>query len=811
MAGQRSDGSARIARGYEGKSGKSAPASAPGNSAAKRNRGSSGQHGSSGGLGPGNPGDHLPTGDHLPATGPERASVANRALFDRIGLRQCTPRNPGPPDTGVKILDRVWAAPLVVGPLDAPARPGGEFAVVQAAGTAGLPAVISAFAERTFAELASATDAPLWLRTYAFADRDTARRLAGQAEDAGIGALLLAVGDRDDIRLRRVAAPVNLGWQGPVADVHALLGATADWSDVTGLRAVTGLPLLVAGVHGAADALRALESGADGIVVDALEALPEIARTVAGRCPLLLSGGVRRGADVLAALASGADAVFAGRPVLDGLRAGGRAGVTEALDGLVRELGEAMAFTGTGTAADIAPGLIRTAHRAPDAPRSAGTRTVALRKSELHASVRDPVLDTMTFLNEITSRYPDAISFAPGRPYDGFFDSEQIFSHLRRYLNHLAEQGSSPQDIRTAMYQYGPTAGQIREIIADSLRVDENIDVPAESVVVTVGAQEAMLLVLRALISGPDDVLLVSSPCYVGIAGAARLLDIPVTPVEERADGVSCADLEAVLRAEKARGRRPRAFYVVPDHSNPSGTTMGETARAELLDLAARHDILILEDSPYRLVSPGPPLPTLKSMDRAHAVVHLGSFSKTVFPGARVGFVIADQPVVDDRGRTGLLADELAKIKSMVTVNTSSLSQAAVAGTLLAAGGRVSELNAAASQYYGDAMRATLRELDTRLPSERRDALGVRWNEPTGGFFLTVHVPFRADNAALTRSAQDFGVIWTPMTYFHPGGGGLHGMRLSTSYLTPAQIAEGTARLVRFIEAEAEAASADVT
>ncbi|MET9549874.1 aminotransferase class I/II-fold pyridoxal phosphate-dependent enzyme [Streptomyces sp. NPDC006627] len=779
-----------------------------------------------------------PGSDSVPHNSPdERACAANRDAFDRIGLRQgrrggqgsarrertggeARRTSAGPPETTVKILGRSWPAPLVVGPLDAPARPGGELAVVRAAAAAGLPAVVSAFAERSFAELASAAaDAPPWLRTYAFQDRETARHLAGRAEDAGFGALLLALGDRDDVRARRVAAPADLGVRGPFDDVRTLLRARAEWSDVAWLRAATVLPLLVAGVRGPADAQRALDTGADGIVVTDLDALPEIAASVAGRCPVLLSGGVRHGADIVAALASGADAVFAGRPVLDGLRAGGRAGVTEALDGLVRELGDAMAFTGAATVTDLGPDVIRTGPRPADAPptRAAGR---PLRKTELHAAVSDPVLDTMTFLNEITTRYPEAISFAPGRPYDGFFDSEQIFTHLRRYLNHLEEQGSSPQQVRTAMYQYGPTAGQIREIIADSLRADENIDVPAESIVVTVGAQEAMLLVLRALMTGPDDVLLVSSPCYVGITGAARLLDVTVAAVEEREDGISCADLEAAIRTERARGRRPRAFYVVPDHSNPSGTTMGARARAELLELAARHGILVLEDSPYRLVSPGRPLPTLKSLDRTHTVVHLGSFSKTVFPGARVGFVIADQPVVDDTdgtdgagdtdrpggaARVGLLADELAKIKSMVTVNTSSLSQASVAGALLAAEGRVSEMNTAAAAYYGDAMRATLRELDRRLPPERREALGVRWNEPTGGFFLTLRVPFRADNAALIRSAQDFGVIWTPMTYFHPGGGGLHGIRLSTSYLTPAQIAEGTARLVRFIEAQSAA------
>jgi (S)-3,5-dihydroxyphenylglycine transaminase len=422
---------------------------------------------------------------------------------------------------------------------------------------------------------------------------------------------------------------------------------------------------------------------------------------------------------------------------------------------------------------------------------------------DLHASLSDPVLDTMNFLNEVTFRYPGAISFAPGRPYDGFFDTEQIFAYIRGYLDHLAGSGKSPGQIRDALFQYGPTAGRIRDLIAGSLRADENIDVPAESIVVTVGCQEAMFLVLRALIACPGDVLLVSSPCYVGITGAARLMDIEVVAVEEREDGFRCADLDAAVQAELARGRRPRALYVVPDHSNPAGSTMPVQTRRELLDLAARHDILIVEDSPYRMVSPGPHLPTLKSLDRQRRVVHLGSFSKTAFPGARVGFAVADQRVADSAGRTGLLADELAKIKSMVTVNTSPLSQAVIAGMLLACRGRISELNTETAAYYADAMRSTLRQLERSFPANQRAALGVRWNRPDGGFFLTMRVPFRADNAALARSAEEFGVIWTPMSYFYPHGGGDYCIRLSVSYLSQADITEGITRLARFIEAEA--------
>ncbi|MCW6009502.1 PLP-dependent aminotransferase family protein [Micromonospora sp. CPCC 205371] len=410
----------------------------------------------------------------------------------------------------------------------------------------------------------------------------------------------------------------------------------------------------------------------------------------------------------------------------------------------------------------------------------------------------------MNFLNEVASRHPRAISFAPGRPHDGFFATEEIFAHLRRYVEHLADEGSTPEQIRNALYQYGPAAGKIRELIARSLLLDEGIDVPAASIVVTVGAQEAMLLVVRALMADPADVLLVSSPCYMGITGAARLLDVDVVPVPERPDGLAPADVVDAVEAQVARGRRPRALYVIPDHANPSGVTMSLPARYALLDVAERHDILLIEDSPYRLVSPGEQVPTLKRLDTGRRVVHLGTFAKTIFPGARVGYVVADQPVDGgDAGAAGLLADGLAKIKSMVTVNTPTLTHAGVGGGVLGGGGRLGALNERPAEYYGESMRLMLEHLDRRLPPARRAELGVDWNRPGGGFFLAMSVPFLADNAALARSAEQFGVLWTPMSYFHPGGGGERALRLSTSYLTAAEIEEGTERLARFITAEA--------
>ncbi|MDI5971035.1 PLP-dependent aminotransferase family protein [Streptomyces sp. SL13] len=425
----------------------------------------------------------------------------------------------------------------------------------------------------------------------------------------------------------------------------------------------------------------------------------------------------------------------------------------------------------------------------------------ALTPLDLHGSLSDPLLDTMTFLNEVTTRYPDAISFAPGRPYEGFFEVDSVHTYLDTYLEHLAkDRGMPPERVRTELFQYGRTKGIVHELIARTLEADEDLRVDPEALVVTVGAQEGMLLVLRALFASPRDVLLVSSPCYVGITGAARLLDIAVEFVPEGPGGADPAALAAAATRLRAAGRRPRAFYVVPDFANPSGTSMATKDRHRLLATAAEHDLLVIEDDPYGFFGTDPlPRPTLKALDPDRLVVHLGSFAKTCFPGARLGYVVADQEVVHPDGRRGLLADELAKLKSMTTVNTPSLSQAVIGGMLLHHGFRLREANERSRRFYARNMATLLDCLDAAFPAAERAALGLDWNAPEGGFFAVVTVPFTADDAALERCARAWGVLWTPMAGFHPAGGGTNDLRLSCSCLEPADIAEGVRRLAGFL------------
>lgn len=435
--------------------------------------------------------------------------------------------------------------------------------------------------------------------------------------------------------------------------------------------------------------------------------------------------------------------------------------------------------------------------------------------SELHASLGDPALESMNFLNEVAGRHPDALSLAAGRPYEEFFDIEAVHRYLRRFEKYLTdERGFTPEQARGAFFQYGRTKGIIHELVARNLEVDEGITADPESIVVTVGCQEAMFLVLRALRTDERDAVLAVSPTYVGLTGAARLVDMPVLAVPGGPGGVDLGALAATVRNARADGLRPRACYLLADHSNPSGLSLDLATRHALLDLAEREDLLLLEDNPYGLFAAGTErLPTLKALDTRRRVVYLGSYAKTGLPGARVGFVVADQAVggAPDAAGTGepggmggsggpgaaggLFADELGKIKSMLTVNTSAISQAVIAGKLLEHDGSLVRANARETAHYRDNLARLLAGLADAFPADS----GVRWNRPSGGFFLVVTVPFAVDDHLLETSARDYGVLWTPMRHFDDAPGADRQLRLSVSVLTPEQLDEAIRRLTRLI------------
>jgi (S)-3,5-dihydroxyphenylglycine transaminase len=423
----------------------------------------------------------------------------------------------------------------------------------------------------------------------------------------------------------------------------------------------------------------------------------------------------------------------------------------------------------------------------------------------LKRAFSDPLLDVMNFLNEVVLRHPDAISFAPGRPTERHFDVEGTLGRAALWVEERASaSGEPPQAVWDGLGQYNRTNGIIHDLIAGQLAVDEGIDAAPESIIVTTGCQEAMTILLMGLIDPAADALLISDPTYIGIPGLARILEITLIPVPTGERGLEPASVAAGIEQARRLGLRPRALYDVPDFNNPLGTRMPIPVRHALLDLAREHGMLIWEDNPYGMFSyDGPPLPTLKALDRHAVVIYMGSFSKTLFPGLRLGYLVADQQVVLPSGKRVPLAAELSKVKSLTTVNTSTVVQAMAGGVLLAAGGSLRPLMEEKLPTYRASRDHMLAALETSLGG----IPGVRWNRPEGGFFLTLDLPFEFTDEDLRVAARDYGVVVCPMSFFALTPGREHQVRLAFSYVTDKQIAQGIARFARFVRDRVEAAA----
>lgn len=415
----------------------------------------------------------------------------------------------------------------------------------------------------------------------------------------------------------------------------------------------------------------------------------------------------------------------------------------------------------------------------------------------LSGAFEDPLLDVMNFLNEVVQRYPRAVSFAPGRPAEELFDVEGSLGAIPRFVDwRAARRGVDSNAVYRELGQYGATNGILKELIAAQLAADEGLRVEAESIVVTCGCQEGMALLLLALFEPGRDVLLASDPTYIGITGLARILGIEVTPVAMGPEGLEPAAVEAAIAKVRTAGRRPRAIYDIPDFNNPMGTSMPAAVRRELVGLLRREEVLLFEDNPYGMfVYDGAPQPTIKSLDSEAGVIYLGSFSKTLFPGLRIGYLVADQQVVGSEGTLRPLAGELAKVKSLTTVNTPPLMQAVAGGLLLEAGGSLRELVGRKLPHYRANRDAMLAALDRELAGT-----GVAWNRPAGGYFLTLDLPFDFGEAELDLCARDYGVICCPMRFFALAPGRERQVRFSFSYVTPEQIERGVGAFARFVK-----------
>ena len=409
----------------------------------------------------------------------------------------------------------------------------------------------------------------------------------------------------------------------------------------------------------------------------------------------------------------------------------------------------------------------------------------------------DPSLDVMNFLNEVVLRHPEAISFALGRPTERHFNVERSLGRAALWVDSRTRaSGQTSQAVWNSLGQYGPTNGIINDLIARQLAADEGIDAAPESIIVTTGCQEGMAILLMGLIDPSTDALLVSDPTYIGIPGLARILGITVVPVPTGERGLDPAAVLSGIHEARRMGRCPRALYDIPDFNNPLGTRMPLEIRRTLLELAHEHEMLIWEDNPYGMFSyGGPPLPTLKALDGQGVVIYMGSFSKTLFPGLRLGFLVADQKVLFPSGKRVPLAAELSKVKSLTTVNTSAVTQAVAGGLLIEAGGSLRPLMEEKLPFY----RANRDRMLDSLEKDLGGLEGVRWNRPEGGFFLTLDLPVELTDELLLVCVRDYGVVVCPMRFFSLTPGRERQVRLAFSYATEERIAEGIARLARFV------------
>lgn len=414
----------------------------------------------------------------------------------------------------------------------------------------------------------------------------------------------------------------------------------------------------------------------------------------------------------------------------------------------------------------------------------------------------EPSLEAMDFLNEIMERYPEAISFGPGAPFMGFYEQLEIGQYIKSYSRYLVDTYNlNSTQIAKRLYQYGASQGIINDLLAIPLRQEEQIFVEPDDIIVTVGCQEALILVLKTLFNAGCGALAVVNPSYVGIAGAANLLDIKMVPVEEKDEALEIEGLEQICKQRKGTNSEIKAFYVSPDYSNPGGSYLNLSTRQRLLELAESYDFFIIEDSAYRFtVAPNTELPSLKAMDKKARVIQVNTCAKMFLPGTRIGFAIADQRVIAKDNSSMSLASKMATVKSMLTVNTSPICQAIIGGMLIENNFSFRVVSREKNDFYRSNLEFMLSMLEKYMGEESFSNAGVTWNSPTGGFFVRVKLPCELSEQDLIDCAEEYSVLWTPMYLFDLNSGRKSEIRLSCSYLSKQEMEQGIKRLAQYIQ-----------
>ncbi|MCX5332359.1 PLP-dependent aminotransferase family protein [Streptomyces sp. NBC_00140] len=363
----------------------------------------------------------------------------------------------------------------------------------------------------------------------------------------------------------------------------------------------------------------------------------------------------------------------------------------------------------------------------------------------------------------VTAR-PEVVNFAGGLPAPELFDREGVAAAFRHVLEEVPGQA----------LQYSTTEGEprLRELLARRMAV-RGLATGAEELLVTTGSQQGLSLVAAALVD-PGDTVLVEDPCYLAALQVFGLAGARVVAVPGDAQG---PDVDAL--AELVVRERPKLFYTVPTFQNPSGRTMSAERRAGVAEVAGRYGVWIVEDDPYgELRFEGERLPWIASYPGAEdRTVLLGSFSKVMAPGLRLGWLRAPSEL----RRACVVAKQAADLHTP-TVNQLAAARYLEERDLDAHVARVAAV-------YGERRDAMLAGLAGALPE------GASWNRPEGGMFLWARLPSDYDTTALLPQVVRHDVAYVPGAPFHAGQADRATLRLCFVTETPERIGEGLRRM----------------
>ncbi len=373
----------------------------------------------------------------------------------------------------------------------------------------------------------------------------------------------------------------------------------------------------------------------------------------------------------------------------------------------------------------------------------------------------------MRDLMEITSR-PEVISLAGGFPDTSTFPPESFAAQMTR----IAQENSA------RALQYGPTEGfaETRAVICKVMAAEQMTPDP-DDIVVTSGGQQALDLICKALID-PGDVIIAEGPTYPGAVPVFCSYEADTRQVEMDGDGMRIDRLEQLLADLDGEGRRPKFIYSVPTFQNPGGVTLSVERRRRLIEIAREREILVIEDNPYGLLRyEGEPLPTLYSLDGGDYVLYMGTFSKILSPGIRVGWVCAPPPV----------HAKLVLGKQAADLCTSTLSQFFVREYF--GEGRWLEYIDELTRVYRGRRQVMLEALAEYFPRQ------ATWSAPEGGLFVWATMPDYINTTDLLAKALRENVAFVPGEAAFVDGRGSGSMRLNFSAQTGDEIREGIRRI----------------